>query len=81
MFAGCHKSEFGGLSRAQTSALERKWPQITWNLIPAGAHYRIGTIESMVKMVKRSLWYLAVSRLTNLEFDLTVQNIAAVVNN
>ena len=34
-----------------------------------------------MKMVKRSLRYLAVSRLTNLEFDLTVQNIAAVVNN
>ena len=35
----------------------------------------------MVKMVKRSLRYIAVSRLTNLEFDLTIQNIAAVINN
>ena len=32
-------------------------------------------------MVKWSLRYIAVSRLTNLEFDLTVQNIAAVINN
>ena len=81
MLENCHNSDYGGLSRAQTSALENKWPQITWNLIPAGAHHRVGSIEAMVKMVKRSLRYLAISKLTNLEFDLTIQNIAAVVNN
>ena len=81
LLTGCHKAEFRALSHAQTAALERKWPQITWNLVPPGAHHRVGSIESMVKMVKQSLQYIAVSRLTKLEFDLTVQKIAAVINN
>ena len=77
----CHKSNNEGLSRAQTSALETKYPQITWNLVPPGAHHRVGSVESMVKLVKRSLRYLSISHLNIFEFDLIVQNIAAIVNN
>merc|ERR1712030_214314 len=41
--------------------IQSTWPQITWCIIPPGAHHRIGGAESMVKATKRSLRYLPTS--------------------
>ena len=61
--------------------IQSTWPQITWCIIPPGAHHRIGGAESMVKATKRSLRYLPTSSLTLLEFDAALKNIASTINN
>ena len=81
IYADYNKVSDKGMSQAQVNTFETNFPQITWRLIPPGAAHRVGTVESMVKLVKRSLRYISVNHISVFEFDLVIQNIASIINN
>ena len=69
------------LSDTALNKVEKEFPTIEWKVLPPKAPHRNGGPESMVKSVKLSLKYLAMSYLTYTDFRVVIKGIQSSINN